>query len=43
MPAGSGKLLLTQKNKPTTFKRNLIRKIMIQCRYDKSETINFEL
>ena len=41
--AGSGKLLLTQKNKPTTFKRNLIRKIMIQCRYDKSETINFEL
>lgn len=39
----TGKLLLTQKNKPTTFKRNLIRKIMIQCRYDKSETINFEL
>ncbi len=38
-----GKTLLTQKNKPTTFKRNLIRKIMIQCRYDKSETINFEL
>lgn len=38
-----GKLLLTQKNKPTTFKRNLIWKIMIQCRYDKSETINFEL
>ena len=38
-----GKTQITQKNKPTTFKRNPIRKIMIQCRYDKSETINFEL
>lgn len=38
-----GKVIAHAENKPTTFKRNLIRKIMIQCRYDKSETINFEL